>query len=32
MVKGEEEVIFFFRLDGSQGVWGFRGMVGRGPV
>ena len=22
----------FFRLDGSQGVWGFRGIVGRGPV
>ena len=32
MVKGEEEGIFFFRLDGSQGVWGFRGIVGRSPV
>ena len=32
MVKGEVEGIFCFRLDGSQGVWGFRGIVGRSPV
>ena len=30
--RGEEEGIFFFRLDESQGVWGFRGIVGRSPV
>ena len=24
--------IFFFRLDGSHAMWGFRGIVGRSPV
>ena len=30
--RGKKREFSFFRLDGSQGVWGFRGIVGRSPV
>ena len=30
--RGKKREFSFFRLDGSQGVWGFRGIVGRSSV